>query len=268
MLTCAASKDDMSILLLQFGGPFGWYWLPPGNPLFTLWLPLAAFGLAILAQVRVQSAFRRFSRVPTRSGLSGSEVADLLLRSRGIADVKVEPTTGFLGDHYDPTTKTLRLSEGVYGGRSVASLGIAAHETGHALQHADAYAWLTMRSRIVRVVSICSRVGMYLLPIGIGIAYFSRSSFGITLLYGAAVALAGLVVFSLITLPVEIDASQRAMKLLGNAGVLVGDEVDGARTVLKAAAWTYVAAAAAAIVELLRVLAIISSLSGRNRSSN
>jgi Zn-dependent membrane protease YugP len=243
------------------------FFLPPGvNPILGIWLPLLAFVLALVAQARVMGAFRRFSKVPTRSGLSGAEVAELLLRSRGIEDVKVEPSHGMLTDHYDPTTRTLRLSEGVYQSRSVAALGIAAHETGHALQHADAYVWLGMRSRMVPAVSVLSRLGVYLLPIGMMIVVFSGAQFGVTLLWGAAIGLAAVVLFSLITLPVEIDASRRAMKLLGNAGVLVGDEVTGARKVLNAAAWTYVASAAAAIVELLRVLAVIAA-QGRHRDS-
>jgi Zn-dependent membrane protease YugP len=242
------------------------WWLPPGvDPVYGIWLPLAAFVLAIVAQARVKSAFNRYSRVPTRSGLSGAEVAELLLRSRGATDVRVEPAHGFLTDHYDPTSKTLRLSEGVYSGRSVAAIGIAAHETGHAIQHADAYAWLGLRSKLVPVVNAVSRLGGILFPIGMVLLFATRSQLAITMLYAVAVGLAGMVVFSLVTLPVEIDASRRAMRLLGNAGVLVGEEVDGARTVLKAAAWTYVASAAAAIVELLRVLAIINA--GRRNSN-
>jgi Zn-dependent membrane protease YugP len=253
------------------------WWMPPGNPLFTVVLPLAAFLVAILTQARVKSAFARFQRVPTRSGLSGAEVAELLLKSRGITDVRVEPTQGFLRDHYDPTTKTLRLSTDVYEGRSVAALGVAAHETGHALQHADAYAWLTMRSTIVPAVTFVSRLGQGVFGVGMLLLMFSWNARGnspmvhhvvLPMLWIAAAGLAAVVVFSVVTLPVEIDASKRAMRLLESAGVLVGDEVEGARTVLSAAAWTYVAAAASAIVELLRLLAIISSLSGRDRNRN
>ncbi len=257
-----------ALVLLQWSGFGGFgYFLPPGDPLFTLWLPLAAFAFALAMQARVQGAFKRYSRVPTQSGMSGAEVAELLLKARGIDDVRVEAARGFLTDHYDPTSKTLRLSEPVYAGRSVAALGIAAHETGHALQHADAYVWLGLRSKMVPAVSVLSRMGTLLLPIGLLLSCFVRSSFGVTLLYGAAVGLAGVVVFSLVTLPVEIDASRRAMRLLGNAGVLVGDEITGARKVLGAAAWTYVASAAAAIVELLKILAIIAASGGRQRSS-
>ncbi len=238
--------------LLQFAP----WLLPPGaNPLFHLWLPLAAAALALLAQARVRSTFARWSRTGTRSGLTGAEVATLLLRSRGISDVRVEPVRGFLSDHYDPRSRTLRLSEQVYGSRSIAALGVAAHEAGHALQHADAYAWLEMRSRLVPVVAIGSSLGGWLFPLGVMVAWVAQNDFGQLLLFVAALGFAAVVLFSLITLPVEIDASRRAIALLGNAGVLVGEEQEGARAVLRAAAWTYVAAAAAAIVELLKVLA-------------
>jgi Zn-dependent membrane protease YugP len=250
------------------------YWLYGGpiDPIYGLLLPAIAFLFALVAQARVKSAFGRFEKVATRSGLSGAEVAELLLRSRGITDVTVEATDGFLRDHYDPRSKTLRLSAAVYGGRSVAALGVAAHETGHALQHADGYAWLNFRSNLVPVVGFMSRIGTILLPIGMAVTYFTYrsgapSQLGLGLLYGAAIGLAAVVVFSLVTLPVEIDASQRAMRLLDGAGVLVGEEVDGAATVLRAAAWTYVASAAAAIVELLRILSIIRMVSGRDRNS-
>lgn len=246
------------------------FFLPQGvNPILGFWLPIAAFLFAIITQSRVHSTFKRFSSMTTRSGLTGAEVAELLLRSRGITDVRVEATRGFLSDHYNPFEKTLRLSEAVHGSRSVAALGIAAHETGHALQHADSYAWLNLRSRMVPAVSALSRLGSMLLPIGMILLIFTRSQspFAITLLWGAAVGLAAVVAFSLVTLPVEIDASRRALKLLGNAGILVEGEMPGARAVLNAAAWTYVAAAAAAIIELLRVLAILSA-AGRGRSSS
>lgn len=250
------------------------YWLYGGpiDPVFGLLLPAIAFIFALFAQARVKSAFSRFSGVTTRSGLSGKEVAELLLRSRGITDVTVEATGGFLSDHYDPRSKTLRLSEENYDGRSVAALGVAAHETGHALQHADGYAWLNFRSTMVPVVTFMSKIGSILLPLGLILTFaVTRNGVpapvGLGMLYAAAIGLAAVVVFSLVTLPVEIDASQRAMRLLEGAGVLVGEEVDGARTVLTAAAWTYVASAAAAIIELLRVLSIIRMVSGRDRDS-
>lgn len=256
----------------MIGGPFLW---GPFDPVYGLLLPGIAFAFALYTQWRVKSAFSKYQDVGTRSGLTGAEVAGLLLQSRGIHDVRVEPTRGFLSDHYDPRTKTLRLSETVYSGRSVASLGVAAHETGHALQHADAYAWLNFRSTMVPVVSVMSRLGTWLLPFGVILTFWvGRSShgggpnpLGLGFLYCAAIGLAAVVVFSLVTLPVEIDASQRAMRLLGGAGVLVGEELDGARVVLRAAAWTYVASAAAAIVELLRILSLIAMANNRGRNS-
>ncbi|MSR45528.1 MAG: zinc metallopeptidase [Planctomycetes bacterium] len=235
------------------------------DPLWVFWLPIAAFIFALIAQARVQSTFRRFGKITTRSGLTGAQVADLLLRSRGISDVRVEAVRGFLTDHYDPRAKTLRLSEQVYASRSIAALGVAAHETGHALQHADAHAWLGLRSAMVPIVQVASRLCMYLLPIGMMLTYGSGGRSGHWLLLGAAVGLAAVVLFSLVTLPVEIDASMRALRLLGNSGVLLADELVGARAVLNAAAWTYVATAAAAIVELLRVLTMLASLRSRSR---
>ncbi len=255
----------------MIGGPF---FYGPIDPVYGLLLPLIAVAFALIAQARVKSAFKRFEGVGTRAGITGAEVAKLLLQSRGIADVRVEPTSGFLSDHYDPRTKTLRLSEAVYAGRSVSALGVAAHETGHALQHADAYAWLNFRSTMVPVVSVMSRLGPILFSIGCALTFwFARSRhgdgpnpLGLALLYGAAIGMAAVVVFSLVTLPVEIDASQRAMRLLGGAGVLVGEELDGARVVLRAAAWTYVASAATAIVELLRILSLIALAKGDRNS--
>jgi len=252
----------------------GMYMWGPFDPVYGLLLPGIAFLFALITQARVKSTFSRFSGVTTRSGMTGAEVAGLLLQSRGITDVRVEPTHGFLSDHYDPRTKTLRLSEAVYAGRSVSALGVAAHETGHALQHADAYAWLNFRSTMVPVVSVMSRLGSLLLPFGVLLTFMlgrsaegGASPLGLAFLYCAALGLAAVVIFSLITLPVEIDASQRAMQLLGGAGVLVGAELDGARAVLRAAAWTYVASASAAIVELLRVLSLIAMANNRDRNS-
>jgi Zn-dependent membrane protease YugP len=246
----------------------GFFFFMPGvSPVWYI-LPLVAGLFAMAMQSRVQSTFRRWSQTATRSGLTGADVAELLLRSRGIADVKVEAIDGMLTDHYDPRTKTLRLSSAVHGSRSIAALGVAAHETGHALQHADGYAWLGMRSKMVPVVSIGSKLWMYLLPIGLLLAYYGRGgTTGQVVLLVAAIGLGAVVLFSLVTLPVEIDASRRAVQLLGNTGVLVEEELVGARAVLNAAAWTYVASAAVAIAELLKVLAILAAGSrGRNRS--
>jgi Zn-dependent membrane protease YugP len=204
--------------------------------------------LALWAQFRVKSTFHRFAQVPTRSGLTGADVARLLLRARGLDEVRVEKTAGHLTDHYDPRDKTLRLSEATHDSRSVAAIGVAAHEAGHALQDADRYAPLEFRSKVVPMVALGSR----LLPILILIAVFGGlvGQFGSFVVWGIVVALSAIVLFSLITLPVEFDASKRALATLGNTNILVGDELTGARSVLNAAALTYVAAAVSAIMEL------------------
>lgn len=216
--------------------------------LFLL-LSLPAILLMLAAQARVQSTFGRFAKVGTRSGMSGADVARLLLRARGLDAVKVERAHGFLTDHYDPTTKTLRLSEATHDSRSVSAIGVAAHETGHALQHADLYAPLQFRSAIVPVVSFANHTVSILLMLAIFTGSFAQ---GGALAWIVVLGLAAIALFSLITLPVEFNASTRALRLLDSSGILVGDELVGARKVLNAAALTYVAGAAGAIMELLK----------------
>src|SRR5688572_27853221 len=193
---------------LQMGLPF---WIVPHgvDPVLGFWLPIAAFLFAIVTQIRVKSTFNRWAKVPTRSGMSGAELAELLLKSRGADDVRIEAARGMLTDHYDPRTKTLRLSESVYASRSIAALGVAAHETGHALQHADAYAWLGFRNKLAPAVSVMTHLGGWFLSIGMLIVIFTQGGAGLTFLYIAAAGLAAMVVFTLVTLPVEIDASRR-----------------------------------------------------------
>ncbi len=228
-----------------------------------LMLMAPAMILALWAQVRVQSTFHRFARVATRSGMSGADVARMLLRAAGLQDVKVERVGGFLSDHYDPRTRTLRLSEATHDQRSVAAIGVAAHETGHALQHAENYAPLTFRSAIVPFVSL----GSHMLPILIIIGMFSglvaQGHVGV-IGVGIVAILTAIVVFSLATLPVEFDASKRALAILANGGVLQADELDGARKVLNAAALTYVAAAVSAIMELVYWLLRLGLVGGRS----
>jgi len=229
----------------------------PGVPIWFYLLPLAGAVLAMAAQGRVQAAFRAMSKVATRKGWSGAEVARAILDARGLHDVVVEQVPGLLTDHYDPRSHTLRLSEHSFHGRSVAAAGIAAHEAGHAQQHADAYAWLGLRSQLVPVVGATSRLAGPLVMFGFLMA-FMGAKLATPILLAAAVVLTGVVVFSLVTLPVELDASRRAMRVLADGRILVDDELDGARKVLNAAAWTYVAAAAMAIIELLRVLILLA----------
>lgn len=203
--------------------------------------------IALWAQMRVKSTFAEFARVGSRSGLTGAEVARLLLRARGLPDVQIERSKGFLSDHYDPRTRTLRLSEATHDSRSVAAIGVAAHETGHALQHADGYTPLQFRSTVVPAVSLGSKALPFLVLLAVlGGAFHSGG-----LLAWLVVSILGMVVlFSLVTLPVEYNASARALALLENGGVLTVDEMGGARKVLDAAALTYVAAAIAAVLEM------------------
>jgi len=220
-----------------------------GGPLF--WLAVAAFLFALWAQYRVMSTFNRYSRVPSGSGLTGAEVAERILASYGLHTVRIEPVQGMLTDHYDPRSQTLRLSPEVYSSPSVAAVGVAAHEAGHALQHREGYAPLALRNAIVPVAGIGSQLGIWLFVIGM----FLGQSGGWLMDLGILLFL-GVVAFTLITLPVEFDASRRAIQLLQSLGLVTPRELEGVRAVLGAAALTYVAAAASALIELLRLLAI------------
>ncbi len=229
---------------------------PVFDPTVILLLP--ALILAIWAQVRVKSAYLRYSEVMTRAGLSGAEVARLILRNEGIHDssgsggCRIEPTGGELTDHYDPSSHTLRLSEPVYYGRSIAALGIAAHEAGHAIQHARSYAPLVLRSVMYPVSSFGSFLAWPLFIIGL--------IFSSPLLLKAGIVLFSVaVLFTVITLPVEFNASNRALKALAEGGFLDTEEIRAARKVLSAAALTYVAAAAMAIMQLLRMVLLARS---------
>lgn len=204
------------------------------------------------AQMKVSRTFNQYSRVPNRKGLSGAEVATQMLHNAGIFDVQVERVAGNLTDHYDPRTKTLRLSSGVYDSRSIAALGVAAHETGHAIQHDRGYVFLALRSMMVPLSNLGSTLAFPLIFIGL---LFGGQSADLWITLGILFyALA--VLFTVITLPVEFNASSRALRLLEDQYFLDSDEIGGARKVLSAAAMTYVAAAAVAILQLLRLIAI------------
>jgi len=219
------------------------------NPSVTWLLIIGATVIAVIAQIRVSSAFKRFSQIRTRRGLTGAEVAERILRESGIADVEIRRTESWLGDHYDPTKKVLCLSPGVYDSESVAAVGIAAHECGHAIQHQQAYWPLQVRMMVVPVTTLASQ----LLPlVVIGGFWFGIMGF-ITL---GILVYAVLTAFQLITLPVEFDASHRAKRILRESGVVMADEMEGVSTVLNAAAWTYVAAFLSALGHLLHLLAI------------
>jgi Zn-dependent membrane protease YugP len=211
--------------------------------------------LAIYAQAKVRGAYNRYSRIAASSRLTGSELAARLLAEAGIRDVPVEKTAGQLSDHYDPRKKVLRLSEGVYRSNSLAALGIAAHETGHALQHHQGYSPLAIRNIIYPVANIGSFLAFPLFLLG-----FFTSQKGPSILMDLGILLyTGAVVFTVITLPVEFNASRQALALLRDRGYLNQQEISGAKQVLSAAALTYVASTAMAIMQLVRMLVLRGS---------
>jgi Zn-dependent membrane protease YugP len=212
--------------------------------------------LSIIAQVWVKRSFAKFSRVGLATGMSGAEAAQRIARSTGMK-VRIERVQGFLSDHYDPRQHVLRLSPPVYDGRSLASVGVAAHEAGHALQHARGYALLGFRTAMVPASSIGSRLAWPLLFIGL---IFQATG----LLYAGIILFSAVVLFQLVTLPVEIDASRRALALVRSEGIVSNEaEAAGARTVLTAAAMTYLAAAATSVLTLLYFLMRAGILGGR-----
>lgn len=226
------------------------------DPMYLLAL-LPGLLLSMWASHRVKSTYRRYSEVGARSGLTGAETAHELMRCAGIRDVRIEPVRGVLSDHYDPSHKVLRLSSDVYQSRSLSAIGVAAHEAGHALQHATGYAPLELRSLVVRPAMIGSNLGITIAGIGLLLQTTAMIWLGI-LLFSA------FVVFTLITLPVEFNASSRALATLKDTGILVGPELDGASAVLNAAAMTYVASAASAIIQLLYFVWRAGLLGGRD----
>lgn len=214
-------------------------------------LVLIAFIFSMVAQAKVSGTFNKFSKVRNRRGLTGAQVAAQMLQNAGIYDVSVQRVAGNLTDHYDPRTKTLRLSQSVYDSTSVAALGVAAHETGHAIQHDVGYAPLALRSFFVPLANFGSHLAIPLIIIG-----FIFGGGGSTLVMLGILFFSLSVAFTLITLPVEFNASSRAIRLLVDDGFLDTDEIGGAKKVLSAAAMTYVAAAFAAVAQLLRLVAI------------
>lgn len=224
--------------------------------LFVISIVFTIIGFVLSA--RLKSKFNKYAQVPLTNGMSGAEVAATMLRHYGIYDVKVTHVPGQLTDHYNPADKTVNLSDDVYAGRSVAAAAVAAHECGHAVQHATAYSMLQMRSALVPVVNIAASVQQYLFMFGLVGMYFLKNPI-IMMVVLAAFAVTAL--FSLITLPVEFDASKRALVWLENSGVARGAAYDGAKDALTWAAMTYVSAALAALVQFLYLL--LSFLSSR-----
>jgi Predicted Zn-dependent protease len=214
---------------------------------FIILIP--AMLIAAWAQFKVSSTFNKYSKYGNRNGYTGSQVARLLLDSNGLYDVPVEVVPGRLTDHYDPSKRVMRLSQEVYYGNSVASIGVAAHETGHAIQHKERYVPLVVRNSIVPAVNFGSNASWILFLLGM--------VFGLKQLIGIGILLFTVVVaFQVITLPVEFNASNRALKVLEYKGILYKDELKGAKSVLSAAAMTYVAAALTSISELIRLILI------------
>jgi uncharacterized protein len=204
-----------------------------------------------LISSRLHSKFQQYSQVGLRNNMSGREIAEAMLRHYGIYDVKVQLSEGFLSDHYNPADKTVNLSETVYNGRSVASAAVSAHECGHAVQHATSYAALGFRSAIVPVVKISSNMQQYLL---IGAVLLASSVFGKTMMLITLICFGVTTLFSLVTLPVEFDASNRALKWLESSNITTPDEQVGAKDALWWAAMTYVAAAMAALMSFIYIL--------------
>ncbi len=216
------------------------------DPLYFLMIAPAMI-LSLGAQMWVQSAFARYSKVMNRRALTGAEAARAILDSAGLYHVRIEVAQGFLSDHYDPRTRVLRLSPDVFGRPTLAAVGVAAHEAGHALQHAQGYAPMHLRTALVPVAQIGSQLAWPLLLFGFLLQALTLVKLGVILFAGA-------VAFQLVTLPVEFNASRRALAALRTTGILAPDEIAGARHVLSAAALTYVAAAVAAVMQLLYFL--------------
>lgn len=225
----------------------------------TYFLVLIGVVLSLLASGRVKSTFSKYANVRNSRGITGAEAAERVLHSAGIYDVRIERVGGNLTDHYDPRTKVLRLSDSVYGQTSVAAVGVAAHECGHAIQHAKGYAPLKLRSTLVPIANFGSKIAWPLIIFGL----FIRGESSALLINIGIIAFLAAVVFQLITLPVEFNASNRAIRMIADSGMMQGQEIQGAKKVLNAAALTYVASAATAILQLLRILILTG---GRRRN--
>jgi uncharacterized protein len=234
------------------------------DPLYMLIIVVTMI-LSGITSMMVKSAFSKGSKIALRSGLTGKDVASEILRSGGVTDVKIETHGGFLSDHYNPMTKTLALSKDVYYGTNASAAGVAAHEAGHALQHAQNYAPMYLRSLIVPAAQVGSTLGPYLVIFGIILGAAEGAGFGYTLAVTGVMLFGTATLFSIITVPVEFDASSRAKKLLYSLRIVTGDEEASAvSSVLTAAGLTYIAAAMAAVLNLL-YWAYKAGLIGRRR---
>lgn len=222
----------------------------------TYYLVIIGMLLTLAASARVKTTFAKYSKVRSRSGYTGAMAAERILHQAGINDVRIERVSGNLSDHYDPRSKVLRLSDSVYNQASVAAVGVAAHECGHAIQHAKGYAPLSLRSTLVPVANFSSTLAWPIIMVGLFIGAID------TLLPLGIILFSVAVLFQIVTLPVEFNASSRAVRILSDSGLLYTEEVKQTKKVLNAAALTYVAATAASILQLLRLVLIFG---GRNR---
>lgn len=235
-----------------YGYPYGYYFDS------TYLLVLIGAIISMWASARVKSTYAKYDRVRNLRGITGAEVAEMILRQAGIFDVTVQRVAGSLTDHYDPSARVLRLSDSVYGRATVAAVGVAAHECGHAIQHHQGYAPLQMRTTLVPICNFGNMISWPLILIGVILGWNQ------TLIRVGIILFCAVVLFQLITLPVEFNASGRALEILSSTGILHGEENDGAKKVLSAAALTYVAAAAASIMQLLRLVLLFGGRGRRN----
>ncbi len=218
---------------------------------------LPAIILSLYASAKVKNTFAKYSKTPSSSGQTGADIARRILAEQGINNVRVEHIKGNLTDHYDPRTNTVRLSDAVYGSSSISAISVAAHECGHAIQHNKGYAPLNIRSSLVPVANFGSQLSMPLIMIGLFMSYGGGASPTSMLLMQIGIVLfAGAVLFQFVTLPVEFNASNRAIKVMKSSGIISDREEKGARDVLSAAALTYVAAAITALLSLIRLILI------------
>ncbi|MBQ2688280.1 MAG: zinc metallopeptidase [Clostridia bacterium] len=232
---------------------------------YLLWM-LPAIIISLIAQSKVSSAYSKYSKVINRMGITGAEAARKVLSAGGVTNVQIASVGGKLTDHFDPRSNTIRLSDGVYGQTTVAAIAIAAHEAGHALQHAEGYLPNKIRSVLVPISNIGSRIGWILILIGFafsGVSYYYYSTpttydspIGDALITIGIILYSTSLLFTLITLPVEFNASKRALKIIESTGMVQGEELVGAKKTLTAAAMTYVAAALTALLQLLRIILI------------
>ena len=233
-----------------------------GMPNEIFIVSIVFMGISMLVSMVLKSRFTKYTKVPLSSGLTGKEIAEKMLRENGIYDVQVVSVQGFLSDHYNPANKTVNLSPDVYNGTSVAAAAVSAHECGHAVQHATAYQWLQFRSKMVPITQISTNLSQWILMIGLGMLGFGGGNPTVLLVGIGLFSIS--TIFSLVTLPVEFDASKRALAWLDNTNVARGEEHAKAKDALKWAATTYVVAALASLVMLLQYIMIYLNSRDRN----